>query len=150
MASDAGAAVARPDAEMLAGLLDREIVFPAGLLGFAGCRRYKLARFKPADGSDSPFLTLSAVDQQFSFALIHPGSIALSYQLPANPQILAALDVQTPDQLVTLLIMTVRDRLEEITVNLQGPLIINPESRLGCQLVVEDYPLRHRLFAVTP
>jgi flagellar assembly factor FliW len=46
-----------------------------------------------------------------------------------------------------MLIVTVRERLEEITVNLQGPLVLNPSSSKGLQLVVEEYPLRHPLVA---
>jgi flagellar assembly factor FliW len=39
----------------------------------------------------------------------------------------------------------VRDRVEDITVNLQGPLIINSVSSMAMQLVIEDYPVRHPL-----
>jgi flagellar assembly factor FliW len=39
----------------------------------------------------------------------------------------------------------VRERLEEITVNLQGPLLVNPVSLLGRQLVLEEYPVRYPL-----
>jgi flagellar assembly factor FliW len=39
--------------------------------------------------------------------------------------------------------VTVRDRVEDTTVNLQGPLVINPTTRMGLQLVIEQYPLRH-------
>jgi FliW protein len=44
---------------------------------------------------------------------------------------------------------TVRDRVEDITVNLQGPLIINSISLRGTQLVVEEYPVRYPLLRPT-
>jgi flagellar assembly factor FliW len=123
----------------------QELFFPAGLLGFGSCHRYKLERFKPNDDSDSPFLLLCAIDQDLSFPLIHPASIALDYQFPTNSELLAALDAKSSNDLVPLLIVTVRDRLEEITVNLQGPIIMNPHSSLALQLVIEQYPVRYSL-----
>ncbi|SRR5712692_9409619 len=124
---------------------EQELFFPGGLLGFASCHQYKLERFKPDDGSDSPFFMLQAVDQELSFPLLHPASIALDYRVPVTPELLAALDAKSADELVPLLIVTVRDRIEEITVNLQGPVITNPISSLGLQLVIEQYPVRYPL-----
>ena len=124
---------------------EREFFFPAGVLGFVNCRRYRLDRFCPADGSDSPFFILRSVDQSPEFPLIHPSSLSLDYRFHASAEVLAALEANSPGPLVPMLIVTVRDRLEEITVNLQGPLVLNPSSSKGLQLVVEDYPLRHPL-----
>jgi flagellar assembly factor FliW len=39
----------------------------------------------------------------------------------------------------------VRKRLEDITVNLQGPLIVNSASLIGIQFVIEEYPVRYAL-----
>ena len=145
MSSRAGVTVREASETAFLNQGDQEFFFPAGLLGFGFCRRYKLERFKPHDGNESPFLMLCAVDQDLSFPLIHPASIALEYQFPVTPELLAALDAKSLDELVPLLIVTVRDRLEEITVNLQGPVIVNPSSSLGLQMVIEKYPLRHPL-----
>ena len=130
-------------------LPEQEIYFPAGILGFPACHRYKLARFNAGTGDESPFLLLNSLDQDLSFPLIHPDSIALQYRFPVDGALLSALAARESSELVPLLIVTVRERLEEITLNLQGPLIVNPISSLGLQLVIEDYPLRHPLFKAT-
>jgi flagellar assembly factor FliW len=126
-------------------LPSREFYFPAGILGFPTCRRYKLERFQPADGSESPFLILAALDQELCFPVIHPESMKLDYRVPVSAELLAALGAKSQDELVPLLIVTVRDRVEAITVNLQGPVMLNPHSSLGTQLIMENYPLRHPL-----
>jgi RNA polymerase sigma factor FliA len=41
--------------------------------------------------------------------------------------------------------VTVRKRVEDITVNLQGPLIVNSASLIGIQFVIEEYPVRYAL-----
>ena len=130
-------------------LPEQEFYFPAGILGFPACHRHKLARFSPGTDDESPFLLLSSLDQDLSFPLIHPDSIGLKYRFPVDAALLSILAAGVPNELVPLLIVTVRERLEDITLNLQGPLIVNPSSSLGVQLVIEGYPLRHPLFKAT-
>lgn len=126
-------------------LAGQELFFPAGLLGFPAGLRYRLERFNYGADAESPFFMLHSLDQNLSFPVIHPDSIRLRYQFPVDGELLNALGARAPDELVPLLIVTVRERLEDITLNLQGPLIVNPTSSLGLQLVVEEYPLRYPL-----
>lgn len=128
-------------------LLEKEIFFPAGLFGFPDQRRFVLKRFNPGDGSWSPFFILESADGALSFPLIHPGFVARDYRLEIAPEVMADLQGRSADDLLVLLIVTVRDRAEEMTVNLQGPLIINPLSLIAMQLVAEDYPVRYPLLA---
>ena len=132
--------------EKLAG---QELYFPAGLLGFPEFHRYKLERFDSGAGDESPFFMLNSLDQDLSFPLIHPDSIALHYRFPVDVDLLSSLGARAQNELVPLLIVTVRERLDDITLNLQGPLIINPTTALGLQLVIEEYPLRYPLLNAT-
>ena len=130
-------------------LAGQELYFPAGLLGFPACHRYKLERFNSGAGDESPFFMLNSLDQDLSFPLVHPDSVALHYRFPVDVELLSALAARAQNELVPLLIVTVRERLEDITLNLQGPLIVNPTSSLGLQLVIEEYPLRYPLLTAT-
>ena len=129
----------------LAGLLNGEINFPLGLLGFPASRRFILKRFEPGDGSVSPFLILDSLDEELSFPVIPAHYIAADYAVPVFPELLHSLGAQCESELLPLLIVTVRDRLENSTVNLQGPLLISAGSRVAMQLVVEELPLRQPL-----
>jgi flagellar assembly factor FliW len=132
--------------ELLDGHVEeQQLFFPVGILGFPLSRRYRLERYRPEDGSDSPFLTLKCLDQDLSFALIHPRSLRLEYRVSVDDEILDLLSAGSAEQLSALLIVTLRERIEHITVNLQGPLIINPTASLGVQLVIEHYPVRYPL-----
>lgn len=146
MTSRSGTGVLTAETVNLNNFPDREFFFPSGLLGFPTCQRFKLERFNPDAGDESPFLTLNSLDENLSFPLIHPDAIALHYRFPVDVELLSALAARSQEDLVPLLIVTVRERLEDITLNLQGPLIVNPTSSLGLQLIVEEYPLRYRLF----
>lgn len=132
-------------AEALTGLLGGALVFPTGLLGFANCRRFRLSRFEPAGGQESPFLVLSCLDQELSFLVIQPDFVSADYKVPCFAELLESLGAESEAELLTLLIVTVRERIEEITVNLQGPLVVSTRSHLGIQLVLEEFALRHPL-----
>jgi len=135
----------RSGASLEGNLEEQQLLFPVGILGFPESRYYRLQRYRPDDGSESPFFTLNCLDQDLSFAVIAPRSIGLEYRVPVNDAVLDAVSAVSTEKLSTLLIVTLRQRIEEITVNLQGPLVINPASSLGLQVVIEHYPLRYPL-----
>jgi flagellar assembly factor FliW len=139
--------------KLVASLLQghhRDFFFPEGLLGFSSCQRFTLSRYQPADGSESPFFLLQAVDANVSFPLISPQLLSTDYQLTLPQDVLVKLATDTMNDLVALAIVTVRARVEEITANLQGPVLFNPIARLGLQVIAERYPVRHPLLPPHP
>jgi flagellar assembly factor FliW len=56
----------------------------------------------------------------------------------------AALGIQRPEDAVVRTILTLRDSASEITANLLAPIVLNPRTRLGRQIVLQDgeLPLR--------
>ena len=126
-------------------LVGQEIVFPLGLLGFPDCTRFHLSRLEIGADNDSPFLVLNSLDQELSFVVIHPDLVIAQYVVPVTPELLVQLEAKSEAELVALLIVTARDRIEDVTVNLQGPLLISTASHRAIQLVIEEYPLRQPL-----
>jgi flagellar assembly factor FliW len=147
--SEARQAQARAITDLVAAG-EREFHFPEGLLGFASCRSFMLGRYRPPDGSPSPFFILRAPGEGVSFPLILPHLFAPDYEPPIGPETLAKLGASSATDLAVLVIVTLRERLEDITVNLQGPVILNPSSRTGLQLVTEGFPLRYPLLKNLP
>jgi flagellar assembly factor FliW len=143
--SESCAGAAKSGAPRESEVEEQQLLFPVGILGFPESRHYRLQRFRPEDGSESPFFTLNCLDQNLSFALISPHSLGLDYQVPVSDAVLDHLSAASAEKLSVLLIVTLRESIADITVNLQGPLVINPASSLGLQLVIEQYPLRYPL-----
>ena len=144
--TDANQSSVAPAEEDLARSLEgKELFFPEGLLGFPDDRRYCLKRFAGGAENESPFLILQSLDHDLSFPLIHPDFVTPNYCVPVAPETMATLGATQESDLVPFLIVTVRERVEDITVNLQGPLVINSVSLIGKQLVLEEYPLRYAL-----
>jgi flagellar assembly factor FliW len=137
---------ATPSGESLkSDLEEQQLLIPNGILGFPESCHYRLERYRPEDGGESPFLTMKCLNEDLSFALISPHTLGLDYRVPVSDMLLDALSATSTEKLSALLIVTLRERIEDITVNLQGPLVINPASSLGLQLVIENYPVRYPL-----
>ena len=63
------------------------------------------------------------------------------------PDDLEGLDVESPDDLVLLSVVTVPKDVRKMTANLQAPLVINPKKRLGKQVIVAspEYTTKHSI-----
>ena len=75
--------------------------------------------------------------------MISPHLLLPDYCFSPPLEILAQLGCGSAADLVLMVVVTLRERLEEVTANLQGVVLLNPLSCLGLQLVVENYPVRH-------
>ncbi len=114
-------------ASLAVGLLEGQVIFfPEGLLGFASNRHFLASRYQPSVETRSPFFLLQAQEGDISFPLISPHLLMPDYQFAPSREVLTKLCAGLAADLVVMVIVTLRDRLEEITVNLQGPLLLNP------------------------
>ena len=64
--------------------------------------------------------------------------------------ILEDVQLREMDDALVLVTVTVPKTLEEMTVNLKGPLIINVEKRKGCQVILEEesYPVKFKIYDI--
>jgi flagellar assembly factor FliW len=138
-------AVKKQDLAALLEAPEQEFNFPEGLLGFASYQRFFLAPFRPDDGSPSPFYILKAPEEAISFPLIQPELVLPHYRPNFNREVLKRLKARSMADLLLFVIATLRGRVEDITVNLAGPVLLSPASRLGLQVVLDSYPVRYPL-----
>ncbi len=124
---------------------DKVIRFPDGLLGFPEQQRYVLVQ-NPSGG---PFQWLQSVDEPaLAFVAAEPGHFFENYAVPASSEELRALCLESMEDAVVLVLLVVPPDPSRITANLQGPLLINPDARVGRQLVLQvpEYTTRHAIF----
>ena len=108
------------------------ITFSDGIFGFPKLTDYLLLRM--GEGA-------------VLFVLINPFFLCSDYSPSLAPQELDCLDVKDSGDLSYYVICVVRDEYLENTVNLKCPLAINPQTRCGIQLILENgsYEYCHRL-----
>lgn len=121
------------------------LIFRDGLFGFPKLTRYLLLRMNEED--DSILLMLSVEDPQVVFVLINPFFLCPDYSPVLAPEELACLETEDSGELSYYAICVVQNDYLENTVNLKCPLVINPKTRHGIQVILKDssYGYRHKL-----
>lgn len=122
------------------GLLEvdarQKIEFPQGLYGFEGLSDYVLL-----DARQSPFYWLQSLAVKgTAFVLIDPFIVRPDYNADIDPQDYEALQLTGPEdeRFLQFAIVTISANNQGMTANLQGPLIVNKETRKGRQCISRD------------
>ncbi len=124
--------------------LQEEIIisFPAGLIGFAHLRYFRL--FEPMESY--PLKFLQAIDQpEISFTCIDVAAVKMDYECALNEEEAKVLALEQPEDALVLALVVIPEDPRQMTANLAGPLVINTKTKVGRQVVLntEIYPLKH-------
>ena len=112
----------------------QRITFPSGLFGFESFKEYVLL-----DAEQQPFYWLQSLDvEQVAFVLINPFLFRPDYEMNIDNEELLPIGITDPGKAVIFSIVTISSDDSPMTANLQGPLVINRDSRLGIQAILTD------------
>ncbi len=121
------------------------IEFPDGLPGFETCRQYVLL----SGPAVAPFTIVQGIGPGGpAFAAIDPAQVVDGYRAPLDDADRARLGATDDETLVWLALIS-PEQEPAPTVNLRAPLVINPATLRGIQLIAADspYPFAHPLRA---
>ena len=119
------------------------IEFPEGIPGFG-----HITAFAFMQELGTPFVWMQAVDEAaLSFIVIEPENFVSSYDLVISQSDLECVGASDCKDLKVLFVVTIPDNPEDMTANLQGPIILNLKNRKGKQAISlsEKYHVRHRI-----
>ena len=126
--------------------LDSTVYFPRGLIGLEGKREFVLLSVKD---DDSPFLLLQCVtDPGLGLLVADPYSFLEDYDVKLEGLDRKTLKLENIRQLAVLVTVTIpQHKPEDTTLNLQGPIVINTQTRIGLQVPQAEagYPTHYRL-----
>ena len=126
---------------------EKIIRFPHGILGFPGIKRYIVLNHlnKP----DIPFKWLQAVDNpDLAFVITDPVVFRPDYTPVINQQDLKELGIiNLSDRGIIAIVTIPQGNPENMTANLQGPIVVNLRTREAKQIVLtgEEYQVRSPL-----
>ncbi|MCB9850080.1 MAG: flagellar assembly protein FliW [Phycisphaerales bacterium] len=124
---------------------EKLINFEHGVLGFPNEQRYALIQ----TGEGSGFYWLQAVDRpELAFVVCDPRLFVAEYHAPIKAEELEQLGI---DKLDNAQVFVIVNKVEDLlTGNLQGPLVVNVDTREARQLVLSDrrYSTRHPLMRI--
>jgi len=115
---------------------DQIIRFPEGIYGFSEEKSFFLFKEK----EESPFYWLQSVENEdLAFVIMEPNVIIKNYMPSILKQDLEHLKVESLEQCKIFAILTIpENHPEEMTINLQGPILINFKEKLGKQVISLD------------
>lgn len=131
---------------------DKIIYFENGLMGFRDYKKFTLL-FDVEDGKDANIMWLQSVEEEnLALPVVNPYLVKEDYNPEVEDEWLTSLGELTEENICILLTITVpKDNVKGTTANLKAPLIINSDTRKGCQLIVEnkDYEIRYNVYEAT-
>lgn len=121
------------------------LTFPGGIFGFELQMRWMLLGDREYGG----LYWLQNIEQpDLSLSVVEPREFVRGYSLHVKCAQLASVWNGT-DPLIVLSVLTEYE--SQLCLNLRNPFVINPETRLGRQVVVaDDQPIQHVLSAKAP
>ena len=110
------------------------LTFPEGLFGFEEDKEFVLF-----DSEYKPFLWLQSTENKaLAFLVVDPFLICNEYELDIDDKVLGTISVESPSDVFVLTIVTIPSSGNPVTVNLQGPLIVNKKNNKCLQVISSD------------
>ncbi len=129
---------------------DKIIVFEKGIIGFPDLKRFTLLHDEER-GTSAGIRFLQSLDESgFAMPVMDPLVVKSDYDPTVEDELLADMGSLSDENILVLVTVTVPSDLTKMTVNLQGPIIINVEERKACQLIVEGstYPVKFPIYDI--
>lgn len=129
---------------------DKIITFENGIIGFPDLKHFTLLHDEER-GTGAGIRFLQSVEEPgFAMPVMDPLIVKSDYDPEVEDELLSGLGNLTEENILVLVTATVPSDLKQMSVNLQGPIIINVEERKACQLIVEngDYPVKFPIYDI--
>lgn len=123
---------------------DDVIEFPKGLPGFPDQDEFVLLPLN----DESPFIIMQSVNEPaLAFVTLEPSAILDGYDFELSDSTQEMLALESHEDVGVLIIATIKEKVDDITVNLAAPVVFNINERLGRQVILdnENYPVKYRL-----
>ena len=120
---------------------------PEGILGFEDFKRYIILDHFD---KESPFKWLQSVeDPSLAFVITDPLIFVPGYKVKISKEEVNSIELSDASKAIILTIVNIKRDHSEITINLQGPIVINAEKKIAKQIVLResDYSVRHVIFS---
>ena len=120
---------------------DKIITLEKGMIGFPDLNHFALIYDEEKEKKYNSIMWLQSMDDP---------DIAFPVMMPnVSEEMIAPLGKLTPENTYILVTVTVPKNIEDFSVNLKAPVVINMDNRKGVQMIVEDdYPVKYKVYDV--
>ncbi len=124
------------------------ITFEDGIIGFEDCKRYTIL-YNNEEGGNSTISWLQSLDTpELALPVISPLSVLADYNPIVEDEVLKPLGDLTEENIIILLTLSVPSDITKMSANLKAPLVINADTKKGCQIIAEnpDYVIKYNIY----
>ena len=129
---------------------EKIVTFQDGIIGFPEMKRFALLHDEER-GSGAGVRFLQSLDEPgFAMPVMDPLAVKPDYDPEVDDELLASAGRITEENLLVLVTVSIPGDLTQMSVNLQGPIIINIDEHKACQLIVENsnYPVKFPVYDI--
>lgn len=117
---------------------DKIIILVNGLIGFPDMKKFTLI-YDEEKKNRGNIMWLQSLDEPvFALPVMVPNNVVEDYNPTVSEELLAPLGEITEDNLYVLVTVKVPSDVKKTTINLKAPIVINTDTCMGDQLIVED------------
>ncbi len=121
------------------------LTFEKGILAFEDEKQFIVVR-----NEDTEFYYMQSVNNpDVTFVLVDLKDVMPNYDPEVEVEQIKDLG-EIKNNLNVFNVCTLKEKLEEMTVNLAGPIVINMDTKKGKQVIVakgDSYTVKHKLFS---
>ena len=127
---------------------EKIITLEGGMIGLPDFQRFALIFDEEKGQKESSIMWFQSMDDPgTAFPVMHPNLVKPDYNPTVNDELLVPLGTLTEENTYVLVTVTATADVKETSVNLKAPIVINTDTRKGCQMIVEDdYPVKYRIY----
>ena len=129
---------------------DKVITFQDGIIGFPDLKRFALLHDEERGDKAGIRFLQSLEEPGFAMPVMNPLVVKPDYDPEVDDELLAGAGKITPDNLLVLVTVSIPGDLTQMSVNLQGPFVINIEEHKACQIIVDNgnYPVKFPIYDI--
>lgn len=120
------------------------ITFPKGLPGFRGLNKFILFKVE-----ENPIFSIlhSIEDENIGLIVISPFEVKKDYEFKLDDEVIKQLKIENSEDVLVVNTVNLNSDISKITVNLKAPIVININSGVGEQLILDNdvYKVKHPL-----
>lgn len=129
---------------------EKIITFPNGIIGFPEMTKFTMI-YDEEQGTAAGIRWLQSMDEPaFAMPVMDPLLVKEDYNPEVDDELLKSIGKVTEENILVLVTVTVPSDLTKMSVNLQGPIIINVDERKACQVIVdtEGCPVKYPIYEI--
>ena len=126
------------------------ITFDNGLIGFEYLKKFTLIYNNESETSGTVTWLQSLDEPMVAFPALSPFYGLTDYNPIVEDEVLTKLGELTEENTAIFLTLTVPSDITKMTTNLKAPIIINADTKKGCQVIAEnpDYVVKYNIYDV--